>query len=57
MTPYSWKKAQRVGVAFQQQELFYAENATLEHLLEVASAAPHCTQLYAAYPCAIYRKA
>jgi hypothetical protein len=40
MTPYSWKKAQRVGVAFQQQELFYAENATLEHLLEVASAAP-----------------
>ncbi|HDR2795437.1 TPA: type II secretion system ATPase GspE [Enterobacter asburiae] len=43
MTPYSWKKAQRVGVAFQQQELFYAENATLEHLLEVASAAPHCT--------------
>lgn len=44
MTLYSWKKAQRFGVAIQQQELFYAENATLEHLLEVASAAPHCTR-------------
>ncbi|MCU6194906.1 MULTISPECIES: type II secretion system ATPase GspE [Enterobacter] len=44
MSPLAWKKAQRYGIAIQQQELFYTTSTTLEHMLEVASVARDCTQ-------------
>jgi general secretion pathway protein E len=44
VSPLAWKKAQRYGIAIQQQELFYTTSTTLERMLEVASVARDCTQ-------------
>ena len=43
MSQHAWKKAQRYGIAMQGDALFYSTDATLEHLLGFASAAPDCT--------------
>ncbi|EPN4914632.1 type II secretion system ATPase GspE [Enterobacter cloacae] len=42
MNPLAWKKAQRYGIAIQQQELYYTSSTTLKHMLEVASMARDC---------------
>ena len=43
MSQHAWKKAQRYGITMQGDALFYSTDATLEHLLDFASAAPDCT--------------
>lgn len=44
MTAFTWKKAQRYGIAVQQEELIYAENTSLESMLDVAATAPECSR-------------